>query len=184
MARLKKIKKGDGKTKFGAFEDVVFKDVLCSKCDREYVKIDGNALSGVCWKCVQGLVGNPPEPNQNMNAKRRVTGWQLYSVWVDYDGMVWHKGVEQPELKGTLEPMDVAKINDEKKAAREKRKVEREAKLLERAAGQKAARKARAEKKAARLAKIAEREQKKKERLINKEAREKAKLEKLKVKGK
>jgi len=32
----------------------------------------------------------------------RPRGWSLKKVFVDNDGNVFHKGVEQPELKGTI----------------------------------------------------------------------------------
>ena len=34
----------------------------------------------------------------------RPAGWHFMSEFVDKDGNVFHKGVEQPELKGTLKP--------------------------------------------------------------------------------
>lgn len=33
---------------------------------------------------------------------KRPRGWSLKAVYVDPDGTVFHKGVEQPELKGTI----------------------------------------------------------------------------------
>jgi hypothetical protein len=34
----------------------------------------------------------------------RIKGWQLLPVFVDSDGNVYHKGIQQPALKGTLPP--------------------------------------------------------------------------------
>ena len=34
----------------------------------------------------------------------RPSGWHFMNEFVDKDGTVFHKGVEQPKLKGTLEP--------------------------------------------------------------------------------
>ena len=39
----------------------------------------------------------------------RPAGWHWMSEFVDKDGNVFHKGVEQPKLKGTLPPTKVTK---------------------------------------------------------------------------
>ena len=45
----------------------------------------------------------------------RPAGWHFMNEFVDKDGTVFHKGVEQPDLKGTLKP---TKIKPKKKAKR------------------------------------------------------------------
>ena len=45
----------------------------------------------------------------------RPAGWHFMNEFVDKDGNVFHKGVEQPDLKGTLKP---TKIKPKKKAKR------------------------------------------------------------------
>ena len=37
----------------------------------------------------------------------RLAGWHFMNEFVDKDGNVFHKGVEQPKLKGTLPPTKV-----------------------------------------------------------------------------
>ena len=59
-------------------------------------------------------------------------GWHWMKEFVDKDGTVYHKGVEQPDLKGTLPP---TKIKPKKKA---KRRTKEEI-LLAREAEKKAA---------------------------------------------
>ena len=39
----------------------------------------------------------------------RPSGWHFMNEFVDKDGNVFHKGVEQPKLKGTLPPTKVTK---------------------------------------------------------------------------
>ena len=39
----------------------------------------------------------------------RPAGWHFMNEFVDKDGNVFHKGVEQPELKGTLPPTKVTR---------------------------------------------------------------------------
>ncbi len=46
-----------------------------------------------------------PEQDKPKRVKTgRPSGWHFMNEFVDKDGNVFHKGVEQPDLKGTLEP--------------------------------------------------------------------------------
>tara|TARA_R100001129_G_scaffold118594_1_gene82105 strand:+ start:613 stop:1050 length:438 start_codon:yes stop_codon:yes gene_type:complete len=47
----------------------------------------------------------------------RPAGWHFMNEFVDKDGNVFHKGVEQPELKGTLPPTKVtrAKVKNKRR---------------------------------------------------------------------
>ena len=45
----------------------------------------------------------------------RPAGWHFMNEFVDKDGNVFHKGVEQPKLKGTLKP---TKVKPKKKTKR------------------------------------------------------------------
>ena len=48
----------------------------------------------------------------------RPAGWHFMNEFVDKDGNVFHKGKEQPKLKGTLPPTKVKpkrKLNEEPK---------------------------------------------------------------------
>jgi hypothetical protein len=57
-----------------------------------------------------------PEENKPKRVKTgRPSGWHFMSEFVDKDGTVYHKGKEQPDLKGTLPP---TKIKPKKKAKR------------------------------------------------------------------
>jgi len=57
-----------------------------------------------------------PEENKPKRVKTgRPSGWHFMSEFVDKDGTVFHKGKEQPDLKGTLPP---TKIKPKKKAKR------------------------------------------------------------------
>ena len=57
-----------------------------------------------------------PEQDKPKRAKTgRPSGWHFMNEFVDKDGNVFHKGKEQPDLKGTLPP---TKIKPKKKAKR------------------------------------------------------------------
>ena len=49
----------------------------------------------------------------------RPPGWHFMNEFVDKDGNVFHKGVEQPKLKGTLKP---TKVKPPKKKAKRRSK--------------------------------------------------------------
>ena len=57
-----------------------------------------------------------PEQSKPTRVKTgRPSGWHFMNEFVDKDGTVFHKGKEQPDLKGTLPP---TKIKPKKKAKR------------------------------------------------------------------
>ena len=48
-----------------------------------------------------------PTENKVQRKTGRPAGWHFMAEFVDKDGNVFHKGVEQPTLKGTLKPTKV-----------------------------------------------------------------------------
>ena len=56
----------------------------------------------------------------------RPAGWHFMNEFVDKDGNVFHKGVEQPKLKGTLPPTKV-------KPPKKRKKLSADEKLLKQA---------------------------------------------------
>ncbi len=67
-----------------------------------------------CAYCVQLAVGFPDDEPKKVSSGRP-SGWHFMNEFVDKDGTVFHKGVEQPDLKGTLKP---TKVKPKKKAKR------------------------------------------------------------------
>ena len=53
----------------------------------------------------------------------RPAGWHFMSEFVDKDGNVFHKGVEQPDLKGTLTPTKVKPVKKKKTKRRTKEQI-------------------------------------------------------------
>ena len=85
----------------------------CHKCGR-WVEVDTKAHKVTCAYCVQLAVGFPDDEPKKISSGRPA-GWHFMNEFVDKDGTVFHKGVEQPALKGTLKP---TKIKPKKKAKR------------------------------------------------------------------
>ena len=82
----------------------------CKVC-YDYIKVDEDTAAITCAKCT--MVGTlKRKPMDEFFAKQRVStgrpaGWHFMNEYVDKDGNVFHKGKEQPELKGTLKPTKV-----------------------------------------------------------------------------
>ena len=85
----------------------------CHKCGR-WVEVDTQAHKVTCAYCVQLAVGFPDDEPKKVSSGRPA-GWHFMNEFVDKDGTVFHRGVEQPDLKGTLEP---TKVKPKKKAKR------------------------------------------------------------------
>lgn len=72
----------------------------------------------------------------------RPRGWRWRKEFVDSDGTVFHKGVEQPKLKGTLPPTDVNAIKQKQQSRKAKAKKAEHKNLLKMAAEKKELKKA------------------------------------------
>ena len=104
----------------------------CSKCGRWVENVGEDAKSAICSYCVLGMVGMPEE-KKTYQPTGRPPGWHFMVEFVDKDGNVFHRGKEQPKLKGTLPP---TKVSPPKKKTKRRTK---EQILLARAAEKKAA---------------------------------------------
>ena len=91
------------------------KAMECSKCGRIVEKVGYDAKSVVCSYCVFSKVGFPEENKSVYKPTGRPAGWHWMKEFVDKDGNVFHKGKEQPKLKGTLKP---TKVKPRKKTKR------------------------------------------------------------------
>jgi hypothetical protein len=80
------------------------------------------------------MVGMPSEPKSVYKPTGRPAGWHFMNEFVDTDGNVFHKGKEQPKLKGTLPPTKVKPVTKKKTKRRTKEQI-----LIAREAEKKAA---------------------------------------------
>ena len=91
----------------------------------EYQKVDSNIGYITCSKCVT-MIDMIKYPQSFLTKQYKPTGrpagWHWMAEFVDKDGNVFHKGKEQPDLKGTLEPTKV-------KPRRKKKKLSADEKL-------------------------------------------------------
>jgi hypothetical protein len=103
--------------------------MICKHCQNEYVQIDEGAVAVTCSSCVQKrcLALKPIDEFFAKKHKKtgRPAGWHWMAEFVDKDGNVFHKGKEQPELKGTLKPTKVVPAKKRKKLTKDERMFKR-----------------------------------------------------------
>ena len=91
----------------------------CKKCGRWVDNVGETTKTVTCSYCTMMLVGLPEEPRSAYKPTGRPAGWHFMNEFVDKDGNVFHKGKEQPDLKGTLPP---TKVKPPKKKAKRRSK--------------------------------------------------------------
>ena len=69
-------------------------------------------------RAVMGMVGLPKEKPKRVSSGRPA-GWHFMNEFVDKDGNVYHKGKEQPDLKGTLPPTKIVPKKKTKRRTKE-----------------------------------------------------------------
>ena len=94
--------------------------IECKRCGRWVENVGDDITSAVCSYCVLGMVGMP-EDKPSYKPTGRPAGWHFMNEFVDKDGNVFHKGKEQPKLKGTLPP---TKVKPKKKTKTKRRTKE------------------------------------------------------------
>ena len=105
--------------------------MICKVCQSEYVEVDEDTAAITCSACVIKKT-LALKPMDEFFSKKRVStgrpaGWHFMKEFVDKDGNVFHKGKEQPDLKGTLKPTKVKPLKKRKKLT-EDEKLQRDLK--------------------------------------------------------
>ena len=101
--------------------------MTCHKCNRIVENVGELATKVTCSWCVLGTVGFPKEPKSTYKPTGRPAGWHWMAEFVDKDGNVFHRGKEQPKLKGTLPPTKVKPKKKIKRRSKEEILIAREA---------------------------------------------------------
>ena len=93
-----------------------WKKNLCN----EWTIVSEKATAVLCSRCVQQVVEPPVERGSTIKSDRP-KGWKFMRLFVATDGTVFHKGVEQPDLKSTLPVTVIApKVEKVKMSPQEK----------------------------------------------------------------
>jgi len=85
-------------TKWNQNPDHLYTYMECKVCG-QYDTCSSTSIAITCSQCVEGMVEKPntKQPYQSTGKPR---GWAFMAEYVHTDGTVYHKGVEQPKLKG------------------------------------------------------------------------------------
>ena len=92
----------------------------CKITGEPVANVSTEAKSVIGSRAVMGMVGLPKEKPKKVSTGRPA-GWHFMNEFVDKDGNVFHKGKEQPDLKGTLPP---TKVSAPKKKTKRRTKEE------------------------------------------------------------
>ena len=117
----------------------------CKVCQSEYVQTGEETVAVTCSRCVTRICISQMSLEEMMPSLRkkvstgRPPGWHFMNEFVDKDGSVFHKGKEQPKLKGTLKPTKV-------KPRKKRKKLTADEKLYKRISDYKKRKKARKKK--------------------------------------
>ena len=92
----------------------------CKVCQFEYVSVGEDIVAVTCSSCVTRITTSHMTledfyPSMKIKKTGRPPGWHFMKEFVDKKGNVFHKGKEQPELKGTLKPTKVKPRKKKKK---------------------------------------------------------------------
>ena len=112
------MKKKTDYSKYHSFIEDGQKWLQCCRCMR-HRKVDMDTAKVTCSKCacIRDMVMFPDTLPKHSTKKKtgRPAGWHFMNEYVDKDGNVFHKGKEQPKLKGTLPPTKVKPPKKRKK---------------------------------------------------------------------
>ena len=103
--------------------------MICKSCQSNYVKCGESTSAITCSMCVIriDMIKFPESIKKQKVSSGKPAGWHFMNEFVDKEGNVFHKGKEQPKLKGTLKPTKV-KVRKKKKKLTEEEKLQRDLK--------------------------------------------------------
>jgi hypothetical protein len=93
-------------------------------------KVGENVTAVLCNSCVNKIT-EPPKFTPRYKPTGRPKGWQWMSEFVDKDGSVYYKGIEQPSLKGTLPISKVTSKTTKKRVTKREREALKRALMAE-----------------------------------------------------
>ena len=108
------------KKEYASFHEGGKRYMQCKVCQSEYVQTGEEAVAVTCSRCVTRITVSQMSledffPSMKIKKTGRPAGWHWMKEFVDKKGNVFHKGKEQPELKGTLSPTKVKPRKKKKK---------------------------------------------------------------------
>ena len=98
----------------------------CKITGEPVANVSTEIVSVISSRAVMGMVGIPKEVKQKQPTGRPA-GWHFMTEFVDKDGTVFHRGKEQPKLKGILSPTKVVVKKKTKRRTKQEILIAREA---------------------------------------------------------
>ena len=113
MARKKKVE-------YHSYKEGTIRYMSCMVCGH-YEAVGESATAVKCSRCVSLIMMDkyPHAKPKSYKPTGRPAGWHWMAEFVDKDGNVFHKGKEQPKLKGTLKPTKVKPPKKTKRRTKE-----------------------------------------------------------------
>ena len=98
----------------------------CRECGQYVYNVSDNVTAVTCSDCVVDMMRqyDVPVVKRKRAAEGYPKGWRFMKEFVHASGVVFHKGVEQPDLKGTLEPTPIITKPKKSRAQRAREKAE------------------------------------------------------------
>ena len=113
------------KIEYHSYTEGSIKYMVCSMCGN-YEQVGEEATKVKCSRCVSMIMMRKfPLEDKSYKSTGRPVGWHWMKEFVDKDGNVFHKGKEQPKLKGTLKPTAVKARKKIKRRTKEQMLVAR-----------------------------------------------------------
>ena len=102
------------------------KSLDCKECGAKVNNCNADTIEVTCWDCIVEATKPFEEPQKKRQtaAKGFPRGWRFMKEFVHEDGKVYHKGVEQPNLKGTKSPTPIQVKDKKSKAQKAREKAE------------------------------------------------------------
>lgn len=96
-------------------------------CDcGERVKVSYETITVQCSRCIMVKIPMPDiKETQIYIPSGKPQGWHFMKEFVDKDGNVYHRGVKQPKLKGTLKPTKIIKKSKKIHKTKEQKLIDR-----------------------------------------------------------
>ena len=98
------------------------KNVECKGCGTLVPNVEADEV--ICWECVTDSLKSFDQPKK---LKQNTTqgfpkGWKFMKEFVHANGTVYHRGIEQPQLKDTLSPTQIVAKPKKTKQQKEEEK--------------------------------------------------------------
>ncbi len=94
-------------SKWNERPEATYRYMSCKVCG-QMTNVSEDSTAVTCHQCVNEMVEGPSISRRKVSSGRP-PGWHFMAEYVDKDGNVFYKGIEQPDLKGKKQPTEIDK---------------------------------------------------------------------------